>query len=336
MSLNYHLHDDHGKVDHSHDDDHSANHHHTHRHGLDPNEARYASSRALRFAVMITFGFAVVEALGGWWTGSLALLSDAGHMLTDSSSLLLALLMAYVGQRPADARHSFGHGRAEVIAAFINSLFMFGVIIFIAVEAVGRVLNPQPVNGSGVMLIATAGLAVNVLAAWVLSHGAHTLNSRAALLHVIGDMLGSVAAIAAGAIIHFTGWTPADPILSVAVAALILASTWRLLRQSLLVLMEGVPEHLDYNAIGQALAAIPGVGSVHDLHVWYMSSERIALSAHLGIDTPQDWPRVLAAAQRMLSHRFHIDHVTLQAEWSLSPPPGRQVPVQIRTSDELP
>ncbi|TCW29617.1 cation diffusion facilitator family transporter [Gulbenkiania mobilis] len=317
MQGHFHLHDA-GHHDHSHDDDHSANHSLVFRKGLPPEEARSASRKALRLALVLTLCFAGVEAVAGVMTGSLALLSDAGHMVTDSASLLLALLSAVFGNRPADARHSYGHGRTEVIAALVNSLIMLALILYIAVEAVARLLHPEPVNGAGVMVVAVLGLLVNVLAAWILSRGAHTLNSRAALLHVMGDLLGSVAAILAGAIIYATGWTAADPILSMGVCLLILRSTWHLLRQSLLVLMEGVPEHLDYYAIGRALAEVEGVVSVHDLHVWAMSSDHVALSAHLQVGTPEAWPRILAACQALLSRRFAIDHVTLQAEWPLA------------------
>ncbi|AXK39450.1 cation diffusion facilitator family transporter [Crenobacter cavernae] len=334
MSHSFHAHNEHDHLHTPHDDDHVANHEQrVHGHGLAGHAARAASSRSLTLALAITFGYALVEAAGGVWSGSLALLSDAGHMLTDSMALFLAVLMARVSQKPASNHHSYGMGRAEVVGAFINGLFMLGVIVFIAVEAVARMLHPLPVNGAGVMAIALVGLAVNLLSAWVLSQGAHSLNSRAALLHVMGDLLGSVAAIVAGAVIYFTGWTLADPILSVLVALLILNSTWRLLRQSLLVLMEGVPAHLDYNKVGRGLAAVPGVLSVHDLHIWTMSAERVALSAHLRVASPGEWPRVLAHCQRTLSGRYGIDHITLQPEWPLAAPGGRQLKVAVRASE---
>ncbi|MEN6081440.1 cation diffusion facilitator family transporter [Chromobacterium piscinae] len=336
MTPGFHLHDEDG-VDHAHDDDHDANHSHLHRHGgLEGGDGRRLSSRALAKVLALTCGFALVEALGGWWSGSLALLSDAGHMLTDSLSLLLALWAARIGSRPATDRLSFGHGRAEVLGALLNSLLLFGLSVFIVAEAAERLLRPHAVNGMGVMLIAAIGLAVNVLAAWVLSRGAHSLNSRAALLHVLGDLFGSVAAIASGAIIYLTGWTPADPLLSILVALLLLAAAWRLIRQAVIVLMEDVPAHLDYNRVGEALSGIAGVRSVHDLHVWTMSAERAALSAHVRIAAPQDWPRILAACQLMLSREFCIDHVTLQAEWPASAPAGKPVPIDIISEDKHP
>ena len=196
--------------------------------------------RSLWIAFSLTLGFAAIEAAGGWLAGSLALLSDAGHMITDSAALAIALLAQHVSQRPPSRRASYGYARAEVLAAFINALIMLAVIVWIAVEAVRRLLAPSPVIGGVVVAVAAAGLVVNIVSAWLLS-GHHSLNSRAALLHVLGDMLGSVAAVVAGAVIVATGWLPIDPILSLFVSALILRSTWMLLRASTQVLMEGVP-----------------------------------------------------------------------------------------------
>ncbi len=177
------------------------------------------------------------------------------------------------------------------------------------------------------MGVAAAGIAVNLAVAWILSRTAGGINARGALLHVFGDLLGSVAALVAGAVIYRTGWTPIDPILSVVVALLILRSTLALLRESTGVLMERVPGHLSYDAVGRALAALPGVTGVHDLHVWHVSAERIALSAHVVLSDGTAWPRALAAAQRMLARDFGIDHVTLQPAWPLPPPSGRVIPV---------
>jgi cobalt-zinc-cadmium efflux system protein len=286
-----------------------------------------AARRALWIALVLTGGFAIVEAAGGWLAGSLALISDAGHMVTDAASFVVALIAAAVTVRPPSRRASYGYARAEVLAAFINALAMLALIVWIAVEAVRRLLAPAPVAGSVVMVVAGAGLAVNLACAWVLSRGADGINVRGALLHVVGDLLGSVAALVAGAVIHATGWTPIDPILSLAVALLILRSTLALLRESTGVLMEGVPGHLSYEAIGRALAALPGVTGVHDLHVWRMSARRVALSAHMTLADGAAWPRALAAAQRMLARDFGIDHATLQPAWPVPPPAGRVIPL---------
>jgi len=298
---------------------HSADpdHHHA------PRPKAAGERRALRFALALTAGFACVEAFGGWWAGSLALLSDAGHMVTDVAALAIALFAQHLAERPPSRRASYGYARAEVLAAFINALIMLLVVGAIAFEATRRLYSPAPVSGAIVVAVAAAGLAVNVLCAWMLS-GGRSLNSRAAMVHVLGDMAGSVAALVSGAVIATTGWLPIDPLLSLFVAVLILRSTWLLLKATTPILMEGVPAHLSYDEIGRALTRVPGVATVHDLHVWHMSSERAALSAHLLIRDAAEWPDTLAAAQRLLAERFGIDHVTLQPAWR-SPVPGKRV-----------
>lgn len=270
----------------------------------------------MTWALVLTVLFALIEAVGGWWSGSLALLSDAGHMLTDGLAIGLALFAQIVARRPPSDRNTFGYARAEVLGAFVNAVFMLLVVALIAIEAIQRLLHPAPVSGGTVMVIAAIGLAINLVVARILhGHDEHDLNTRAAYLHVLGDLLGSVAALLAGAIVWQTGWLAADPLLSLFVAALMLFSTWRLLRQSANVLMEGVPSHLSYPGIGQALVAIPGVLNVHDLHVWHMSAKRVSLSAHVMIDDPARWPAILAAGHRVLRERFRIEHVTLQPGW---------------------
>ena len=296
---------------------------HPHHHHAEPRATR----RALWIALVLTGGFAVVEALGGWFAGSLALISDAGHMVTDAASFVVALIAAAVAARAPTRRASYGYARAEVLAAFVNALAMLALIVWIAVEAVLRLLTPTPVAGPTVMVVAAVGLAVNLAVAWILSRSAGGINARGALLHVFGDLLGSVAALVAGAVIYRTGWTPIDPILSLVVVLLILRSTLALLRESTGVLMERVPTHLSYDAVGRALAALPGVTGVHDLHVWHVGAERVALSAHVVLTDGAAWPRVLAAAQRMLARDFGIEHVTLQPAWPAPPPSGRVIPV---------
>jgi cobalt-zinc-cadmium efflux system protein len=311
---------DHAHTDASHGHGH-AHHHGDHHH---PEHRHDASRRALWIALVLTGGFAVVEAFGGWWAHSLALISDAGHMATDAAAFVVALIATAVAQRPPSTRASYGYARAEVIAAFINALAMLALIVWIAVEAVQRLLAPAAVAGDAVIAIAVVGLAINVVVAWMLARSGGGLNARAALIHVMGDLLGSVAAITAGAVIRFTGWYPIDPILSVVVALLILRSTWALLRQSTHVLMEQVPQHLSFDAIGRALAALPNVAGVHDLHVWLMSQDRVALSAHLTIIDGTRWPATLAAATQLLARQFDIRHVTLQPSWPM-PLEGRRV-----------
>ena len=282
------------------------------------------AQRVLWVVLLLTAGFALVEVVAGLLAGSLALLSDAGHMVTDVAALGLALFANAVGRRAPSQRASYGYGRAEVLAAFVNAIVMLAVVAVIAIEAVRRLLEPTPVQGQTVFGVALAGLAINILCAWLLSRVSGSLNTRGAMIHVLGDLLGSLAAIIAGGVIMATSWMPIDPILSLVVSILILRSTVQLLKQSTGVLMEGVPGHLDYNAIGQALARVPGVTGVHDLHVWNMTAERAALSAHIVLADGNGWPLTLAAAQRMLARDFAIEHVTLQPDW---PPvwPGKKV-----------
>ncbi len=304
---------------------HAPPHPHPHPHHRRV-EAR-ATRRALWAALLLTGCFAAIEASAGFLAGSLALISDAGHMVTDSASFVVALIAAAVALRPPSQRATYGYARAEVLAAFVNALAMLALIVWIAVEAVQRLLAPMPVAGPTVMIVAAVGLVVNLVVAWMLSRGASGINARGALLHVVGDLMGSVAALVAGAVIYRTGWMPIDPILSLVVALLILRSTLALLRESTGVLLEGVPGHVSYEAVGRALAAIPGVTGVHDLHVWQMSAARVALSAHLTLTDGPAWPRVLASAQRMLAQDFGIDHVTLQPAWQVPPPSGRVIPL---------
>lgn len=262
----------------------------------------------------LTLGYALVEFLAGWWFGSLALVSDAGHMVSDAAALGLAWFAAWLARRPAGGHHSFGLARAEVIAAFLNGLALLLVVVLITVEAIKRLMQPGEVHGLGVMLVAFFGLLLNLAVTFVLTRGEASLNQRAALLHVLGDLLGSFAALLAGAVIHFTGWQPIDPILSLVIAALILASTVRLLRDALHVLMEGVPRFLRLDEVGRVLAQLPEVREVHDLHIWHISSGQIALSAHIRVDKLDGWPLLLSQARRLLHERFGIEHVTLQPE----------------------
>ena len=298
--------------------------HSLHAHDGDAHEhhvpAGAATLRGLGAALALTGGFAIVEAVGGWLAGSLALLSDAGHMATDAAALGLALFAQWVARRPPSPRASYGYARAEVLAAFVNALALLLLVAFIVVEAISRIAHPLPVAGGMVLGIAAVGLAINLGTAWMLSRAAAaSASAHSALLHVLSDALGSVAAIVAGAVILATGWTPIDPLLSLLTAVLILRSTWRLLAKTTGVLMEGVPSHLDYQEIGTALSQVAGVTSVHDLHVWHMSARHAALSAHVAIDDGAQWLRILTDARVMLMTRFHIDHVTLQPSWPAEP-----------------
>ncbi len=302
---------------------HSSTHHdHAHAH-------RPAPGDGLHWALTLTLAFALVEALGGWWAGSLALLGDAGHMFSDAVALGIAGLAAWFSRRPPSARHSYGLMRAEVIAALLNGLLMLAVVTGIVVEAIQRIQQPRPVSGLTVVAIASAGLVINVIAALALSRGERDMNTRAALLHVTGDLLGSVAALIAGAVIYYTGWVPIDPILSLVICALILYSTLRLLRDALNVLMEGVPPHLDLNAVGRSLAGVVDVVSVHDLHIWMLSSGMPALSAHVVLKDMSQWSKILDDMRNLLHRRYAIDHITLQPEIATSGPGTESQPVPV-------
>lgn len=290
--------------------DHS-HHHHGHNHGQ---AAGRFGPYALPIALFMTLGFAGVEALAGWLSGSLALMSDAGHMLTDSLALGLATVAARIARRPATEQHSYGLRRTETLAGLINGLLMLLVVGLIIMHAVERLLNPQPVDGGTVMLVALIGLIINVVVAWMLSHGGDDLNTRGALLHVLGDLLGSVAALGSGAIIYFTGWLPIDPLLSMLICGLILAATLRLLKSATHSLLDGVPTQLSLNEVGQAMARTSGIISVHDLHIWSLDSNYTALSAHIVIKHTEDWPDILARLQTLLRDNYDIAHVTLQPE----------------------
>lgn len=286
---------------------------HNHAHGHS-HAAPSTSRRTLTLAVALTLGFAAVELVVGFWSGSLTLLGDAAHMATDSLALGLAAFAAWVGARPPTPRHSYGLGRVEVVAALFNGLFMLVVVAGIGMEAVERLNAPTPVMGGAVFAVASLGLAINLGVAYVLSRGEATLNVRAALLHVIGDLLGSVAAVAAGAIIYLTGWHAVDPILALAVCVLLLYSSLHLLRESLHVVLEGVPANVDLPQVGRSMAKIERVRSVHDLHIWTLPSGEVAISAHVVVSDMRHWDRVLKQLRGLLEESFGITHVTLQPE----------------------
>jgi cobalt-zinc-cadmium efflux system protein len=280
------------------------------------------SGRVLGWATALTLVFAAVEALVGWWAGSLALVADAGHMVSDAGSLALAAAAAWVAKRATSRLHSYGLGRVEFLAALINSLGLLALVAWLVVSALGRLRAPQAVLGEAVSATAIVGLAINLLVAWLLHRGGKNLNIRAALLHVMGDLLGSAAALVAGLVILWTGWTPIDPLLSLLIGALLVVSSLRLLREALHGLLEGVPLHLSLEEIGRAMAAVEGVASVHDLHVWSLSGERVALSAHVVVPDLAAWPELLARLRSQLEERFHIEHVTLQPEIAVPGPPA--------------
>lgn len=284
-------------------------HHHHHHHD---DEGR------LRLALLLTGGFMVAELAGGLLSGSLALVADAGHMLTDSASLFLAWVAARLARRPADDLRSYGWQRFQIVAALINAVALLFLVAWIGYEAIERLFRPQPVLGGVMMVVAVLGLGVNLLVFYLLHGGSgDNLNVRAALLHVLGDLLGSVAAIVASLVILQTGWTPIDPILSLLVVVLILNSTWRILRRSVHILMEGAPADIDLDALRKALAEeIDGVQDVHHVHLWSLTPEQPLITLHLRLAPGVAGQPVLERAKRILRQRFGIGHSTIQVEWA--------------------
>jgi len=273
--------------------------------------------RRVMGALVLTGAFMIVEVIGGLLAGSLALLADAGHMLTDTMSLALAAVAFHVAKRPADGRLTYGYQRFQMLAAFVNGLSLLLIVGWILFEAVTRFLHPQAVLGRTMFVVASLGLVVNLIA-FVILHGGdrENLNIRGAAIHVAGDLLGSVAAIAAAVVIVLTGWMPIDPILSVAVAILILRSAWVLVRRSAHVLLEGAPEWLDVAAMQQLVVSrVPGVGSIHHVHVWGLTPQHLMLTMHVRVDDEHGLPiDVIRDVKSVLRAEYGIDHSTIEIE----------------------
>ena len=289
---------------------------HPHAHGgpSDLNSLRGRSAGRLRLVFVLTSTFMVAEVVGGLFANSLALLADAGHMLTDVAAIGLSLGAMHLARRPASLQKSYGYVRLEILAALVNGAVLLVTSGWIAWEAWHRVREPVAVDGTLLIVVATAGLAVNVIALTLLhSHALESLNVRGAYMHVWGDMIGSVGALVAGVVVWLTGWTRADALVSLLIAALILAGAWRLIREATDVLLEAAPSHLDMGRLLADLRGVEGLSDVHDLHVWTLTSGFVALSAHGVIDDPLEQRRVLDdVRERALRHG--IGHVTFQLE----------------------
>lgn len=273
------------------------------------------SSHRLRLVLLLTAVYMIAEMFGGWWTGSLALLADAGHMFTDVGALALALTAVWFGSRPATSRKTFGYYRLEIIAALVNGVALVLMSLAIFYGAYERWLSPPVIRSVPMIIVATGGLIVNLVSAWIL-HGRDEidLNVRGAWLHVMGDALGSVAAIAAGVFIALFGWYAADPLFSVVISLLIIWSSIRLIKESTNVLLEGTPSHINLAAVEQAILDTIGVDDVHDLHVWTITSGREALSAHVIHSQSTSQPDLLRELRTKLHDRFGVDHLTIQME----------------------
>ena len=273
--------------------------------------------KRLLIALTLTATFMIVEVIGGILSGSLALLADAGHMLTDTMALALAAVAFRVSSRPADSKRSYGYQRFQILAAFVNGLSLLLIVGWILIEAVRRLMSPSEVMGPMMLIVASAGLLVNIIAYIVLRGGdKENLNIRGAALHVVGDLLGSVAAITAAIVIIYTAWTPIDPILSVAVALLILRSAWYLVKRSAHILLEGAPEWLDRDRMQNRLVErIPAVNSIHHVHVWGLTPRHLMLTMHVALkDNPPDSTAIVRRVKNVLREDFGINHSTIEIE----------------------
>lgn len=292
------------------------NHQHDHPHAHEHAGSGDTRSRKLLFAFVLTTVMLVVEAIGGVWSGSLALLADAGHMMVDALALLLAFIGAWMATRPADARRSYGYGRMEVLVGFVNALSQFVLVGWIIYEAVMRLLHPAAILSGVMLVVAVIGLLVNLLVLRTLHGHAHDdVNLAGASLHVLGDLLGSLAAVLAALAIRWFGWLWADPVLSVLVSLLILNSAWRLLRQSAHILLEGVPDGMDSAEVEASLrGADASIRDIHHLHVWQLASGSRMATLHAELHEPADSAKALQAIKQMLMERFDIQHVTVQVD----------------------
>lgn len=294
-----------------HNHSHAGHSHAGHSHG-DPHGD--SPVRSLRIALVLTGTLLVAEVIGGFMSNSIALLADAGHMLTDVAALSLSLFVAWFTRQPATPQKSYGYLRWEILAAFLNGGALILISVAIIVESFMRLGSPQPIEGGLMLLIALGGLTVNIIAAAVLhSTSQSNMNVRGAYLHVLGDLLGSVGVVTAALVIHFTGWLAADPIASLATTALILRGAWKLVRESVDILLESAPAHIDLVAVRKQMEEIPGIESVHDLHVWSVTPKMVAMSAHAVVRNPATQQHVLEHVHDAMA-LFGIGHITIQME----------------------
>jgi cobalt-zinc-cadmium efflux system protein len=295
--------------DHQHDDEHDDGHSLAHK-------ANEKNLRRVMVALVLTGAFMVVEVIGGIISGSLALLADAGHMLTDTMALALAAMAFHVSKRPPDGNLTFGYQRFQILAAFVNGLSLLAVVGWILFEAINRFISPNEILAETMLVVAAAGLLVNLISFAVLHSGdQENLNIRGAALHVAGDLLGSVAAIVAALVIIYTGWTLIDPILSVAVAALILKSAWSLVKRSAHILLEGAPEWLDVQMMqDRIVAGVPGVCEIHHVHIWGLTPQELMLTMHMSVTDNAGQSEVIRDAKRFLKDEYGIGHATIEVD----------------------
>lgn len=295
-----------------HREPHSAQ---VHDHGRCGDHALRANQRRLTWMLGLVVAYMAVEVVGGILSNSLALLADAGHMLSDAGAIALALFATWIARRPPTSRNTYGYRRTEILAALANGASLIGVSVWIVVEALRRIGSPPEVDVSLMAIVATGGLVVNLIGLAVLHGGAHhNLNVRGAWLHVLGDALGSVSVIVAAGLVWAFGWYWMDAAVSVVVAAIILTSSWSLLREAVGILMEAAPAHIDMSEVRRTILSVPGVLGLDRLHVWTISSGVVALSAHVAVVRQESLGEVLGEIRRSLRHRFGVEHITIQPE----------------------
>lgn len=295
---------------HAHDHSHGGR---SHGHGHSHDHSKDASEHRLRRALVLLFLFTVVEAVGGFWSNSIALLAEATHMLADCASLLLGIIAIRFGQRVASADRTYGNRRYQTLAAYTNGLTLLALTVWVVVEAVSRLITPHPVNGSIMLGVAVVGGIANI-ATYIVLSGATSLNERSARAHVMSDVLGSAAAVVAAGLIIGMGWVIADPLLSIAVSMLILRSGWQLTRDSAHVLLEGAPAHFDAARVEKDLKGLPGVANIHHVHAWSMTGEAPIVTLHAQLFENVDRQRTLAVILERLGSQFGVEHATVQIE----------------------
>lgn len=278
-----------------------------------------SDGRRLFIVLAIASLYFATEVIAGWLTNSLALMTDAVHMLTDVAAICLSLLTLWISTRPVSSAKTFGYLRAEILGALLNGLFLWVLVVFIWIEAVGRVRHPQEVNGLGVMAVAVVGIVINSFSTWLTAEtdgesGGRGLALRSVFVHVLSDLIGSVGVLISGALAYFTGWMLADPVVSFLIGALVLYSSWSLVRDGVDILMESVPGHIDIEQVREHLLRVQGTEEVHDLHVWCLTTREVALSAHCVVTGAADHDRVLSEMSQLLQSKFSIHHMTVQLE----------------------
>jgi cobalt-zinc-cadmium efflux system protein len=280
-----------------------------------------SDSRRLRTVLGITAAYFVIELAAGYFANSLALMTDAVHLLTDIAALCLSLFTLWIASKPAQGARTYGYLRAEILGALVNGVMLWVLVIFVWIEAAGRLRNPEQVRGLAVMAVALVGILINSFAAWMTAGGGHEgpgatggMARQAVFLHVLSDLASSIGVLVAGTITWLTGWSTADPLVSILIGGLIIYGSWGLVRESVDILLESVPPHIDLNEVRDGLLAVTGMTEVHDLHVWCLASRQYALSAHAVVVAEADHDRVLGEIADVLEHKFKINHMTVQLE----------------------